>query len=299
MVASIGKIITKLNQVPGTRMSCSLGRKGIEKLAKGSPFEDALGFMLRGTKKPRVDMAVKSSEQGFTVAAMTIRDGKEEIGRIAASITGHGTADELVKTRITGLNGALHSRGHQYMSINPNLDDIAISVSNKHGVLSLDEVVANGEAHATIKTKELVDKLEGAGSYDEVIKKANRHLTKVTDMFRKLLSGESTQKAEKVATTVDDKFIKKWDPSKLKEIFSKHKKEMSEVLDETYYKEHSFNSVDDLLNKANEIEHRVKESEWVKYEEFRKTPEGAKEALEKAIRLAKEKGIDVDDIVKG
>lgn len=291
MVATIGRIITKLNQMPGTRMNFSLGRKGMEQLAKGTQFDDALKFLLSGAKKPQVDVALKSSEQGFTVAAMTFRDGKDEIVKLAASITGHGTADEVIKMRANGLNGIMQARAHQYMALSPNVDDIALSVANKNGVMTMDQVCANGESHITYKTKELVEKFGGPGSYDEGVKKVNGFLNNFTDKFRKLLSGETVSKVKKVNETVEPKKFKSLD-----EIFEKTRS--GKPFDKTHYQKETTAEVKELLNKADEIEQRVKIAENLKYENSRKTPEGAKQALEQAIKYAKERGIDIDDIVK-
>lgn len=289
MVATIGKIITTLNKMPGTRMNFSLGRKGMEQLAKGTQFDDALKFLLSGAKKPQVDVALKSSEQGFTVAAMTFRDGKDEIAKLAASITGHGTADELIKMRTTGLNGIMQGRAHQYMALSPNVDDIALSVANKNGVMTMDQVCANGESHITYKTKELVEKFGGPGSYDEGVKKVNGFLNNFTDKFRKLLSGETVSKVKKVNETVEPKKIKSLDEIFEEACSGKH-------FDKTHYQEESA-EVKEFLEKAKKIEYRIKTIASKEHEESRKTLEGAKEAFENAVKYAKERGVDIDDIV--
>ena len=104
-MVNISRLITTLGKLEGSlaRFTVS-GKQMLQGLEKGknvpTEISDTLAGLIRKHPKLKADVAYKSSEQGFTVGTVTLRDGKQVIGNGVASVSGVGTEQAVVKMRL-------------------------------------------------------------------------------------------------------------------------------------------------------------------------------------------------------
>ena len=216
----IQKIIRTIGMLQGTKASMSLGKNQL-RMARAKmcdPGKAIFDSTLGKLNKPNVDVAYKVSERGYSVGAVTIKDGQKALGNGAISVTGLGTEQSIIKYRLNiGENGKVAQvSGYLDNTENLSLDDVLINIMRKDGITSIKEQV--GKAYGVkgaINEKEyakMLDKLSGVPIattlLDKVTGKANALTAKVQEKVRDFLAGKDIlPKANKVA--VKDNFEKK------------------------------------------------------------------------------------------
>lgn len=220
-MVNISKVISTLSKLEGSSARVTLSGKQVlqiaEKNGASAEITEAISGLLRKHPKLRADVACKASEQGFTVGAMTLRDGKEVVGRGAASISGLGTEEAVMKMRLSaGKNGEIAQiRGWNNYAHTPRIQDYELSTSLRNGVV--DTYAKAGEFGASRAHIDIPKAVEAAG-LKEAMKKGNNFLEKFWGQFRDLLAGKEVDM--QVSTLGKKAKFAKVDPKefKLKEL---------------------------------------------------------------------------------
>ncbi|MBQ4114314.1 hypothetical protein IJD34_02795, partial [bacterium] len=130
--------ISALTKLVGSQARVTVGKKQfLTALDDAQPkVKEAISELLSKMKDPKIDIAYKASERGYTVAATTFRDGKKVIGNGALSLTDAGTEHAVVKMRLNiGKNGEVYRySGYNNMAYSPKIEDIDITTSFKDGI---------------------------------------------------------------------------------------------------------------------------------------------------------------------
>lgn len=213
---NISRIAAKLSQLEGTSAKIKLGGKQMMELAKKSDepaVAEALQKALSKYPKAQAEVAYKVSEQGFTVGAIEIKNGKEVIGRGAASVTGFGTETPIAKMRLNiGKNGEVYT-GSSYVDLGktPKIEDLECALSVKKGIITTEanagDFIGGYQRLDTKKAAEMFG-LEKIGT--EVLDEGNNVLKEVIKKLRKIVSGkEEKVKAKMVAKDIEQAFAGK------------------------------------------------------------------------------------------
>ena len=192
--------------------------QGLEK-SKKIPTEvsDTLAGIVRKHPKLKADVAYKVSERDFAVGAITLREGKQVIGRGAASISGLGTEQAVGKMRLdVGQNGEiLQCRAFNDYAHTPKIQDLEFTESLKKGVLETKS--SWGDYGASSVRLDIPKATEAAGLKEEgavILKKANSFLDKITGKIRDVLAGKDvtmpteTPSAKKITSKLTEKVDK-------------------------------------------------------------------------------------------
>ena len=242
-MANWGNLIAKVGQLQGSRGTVTLGAKQMLAAAKKAGMSEKhlqeIGELLGKAKKPQADIAYKVSDQGFTVAAVRLRDDKKVLGNIAASVTDLGTETPALKMRMSvGENGKYFTgRGWADLGGNYNVDDVATSVALKNGIWAGSSHVgtfaagsARLNAKATIddlmeaikKNGEDLDDFKGMTSYQSVIDKVNEF----TNDWLKYIREAASSKQKSTGTNAEriaEIRARKTRANDFKDIFEKFK----------------------------------------------------------------------------
>lgn len=188
---NISKIAAKLSQLEGSSAKIKLGEKQMMALAKKSDepaVAEALQKALSKYPKAQAEVAYKVSEQGFTVGAIKIKNGKEVIGRGAASVTGLGTETPIAKVRLNiGKNGEVYTSGGYFdLGKTPKIEDMECALSIKKGVITTEvKGWTCGYQRLNVPKAAEMFGLEKFGS--EVLENANDFLKENIKMFKNFL----------------------------------------------------------------------------------------------------------------
>ena len=198
---NISRIAAKLAQLEGTSAKIKLGEKQIKKLAENSKpgITEALQKALNKYPNAQAEVAYKVSQQGFAVGAVEIKNGKEVLGRGAASITGFGTETPIAKMRVNlGKNGDVYSQcGYFDLSKTPKLEDIESALSMKKGIITAESKLGDfASGYQRLDAKKLLEffGVEKAGS--EIIEEGNNYIKKIVKELRKTVSGKKATPAD-------------------------------------------------------------------------------------------------------
>ena len=220
-----------------------------------------IGEILGRAKKPQVDIGYKVSEQGFSVAAARLRDGKKTLGNIAASVTDLGTETPALKMRMSvGENGKYFTgRGWLDLGGNYNADDVAMNMSIKNGVWEGSSHIGTFTAGSgKLNAKATIDDLqeairkydtEGASevkglTYQSAIDKVNELANSWLKYIKEAVSGKQkpiSDKFEKVADLGDVEL------KSIDEIFEEFRKNKNLIVDKKIDKK----IVQDIFEKNN------------------------------------------------
>lgn len=199
-MVNISKVIGFLGKMEGNAIKTTVSGKSALKMAeaKGAPTEltDALSGLVRKHPKLKADIGYKVSEQGYTVGAVTLRDGKVVVGTVASSVTGLGTEAAVVKARMQlGKNGEiLQYRGFHDFAHTPRIQDSESALSLKNGVLETS--FKNGKANAGSYRIDIPKATEAIGLKEEAalaLKKVNSFIGDICNQFRNLLAGKEVK----------------------------------------------------------------------------------------------------------
>lgn len=230
-MVNISKIIGTMSKLQGSSARITVSGKqmlqGLEK-SKKIPTEvsDTLAGIVRKHPKLKADVAYKVSERDFAVGAITLREGKQVIGRGAASISGLGTEQAVGKMRLdVGQNGEiLQCRAFNDYAHTPKIQDLEFTESLKKGVLETKS--SWGDYGAGSMRLDIPKATEAAGLKEEgavILKKANSFLDKITGKIRDVLAGKDvtmpteTPSAKKITSKLTEKVNKNKITSKLTE----------------------------------------------------------------------------------
>lgn len=238
---NISRIAAKLAQLEGTSAKIKLGEKQIKKLAENSKpgITEALQKALNKYPNAQAEVAYKVSQQGFAVGAVEIKNGKEVLGRGAASITGFGTETPIAKMRVNlGKNGDVYSQcSYLDLGKTPKLEDIESALSMKKGIITAESKLGDfASGYQRLDAKKLLEffGVEKAGS--EIIEEGNNFIKKIVKELRKTVSG-------KKATPADLNLHLKNVPKDLKNLKFKDSKDIEKMIKDL--KTHTdFNSLD-------------------------------------------------------
>ena len=293
-MVNISKIIGTMSKLQGSSARITVSGKqmlqGLEK-SKKIPTEvsDTLAGIVRKHPKLKADVAYKVSERDFAVGAITLREGKQVIGRGAASISGLGTEQAVGKMRIdVGQNGEiLQCRAFNDYAHTPKIQDLEFTESLKKGVLETKS--SWGDYGAGSMRLDIPKATEAAGLKEEgavILKKANGFLDKITGKIRDVLAGKDvtmpteTPSAKKITSKLTEKVDKgipnlkkyKMPNGKLvdKQVFEKTMEDYIGDLGKLAVKDPS--RVEKFAKEAKSLVKQVKEqtgyevkSDWTKY----------------------------------
>ena len=196
-MVSISRIISTLSKLEGSKARVTLSGKQFLQIAeknKALPeVSEAISGLVAKHPKLKADIAYKVSEQGSTVGAITLRNGKEVVGRGAASATGLGTEEAIIKMRLSaGQNGeiALIS-GWTNFAHTPRIQDYELATSLKDGVVKT--CAKAGEYGASRSRINIPAVVDAAGLTEEAalaMEKGNNFLDKLHIQVRNLLTGK-------------------------------------------------------------------------------------------------------------
>lgn len=202
-MVNISRVIGALSKLEGSSARVTLSGKQVlqmaEKNGASAPVSEALAGLVKKHPKLKADVAYKASEQGFTVGAMTLRNGKEVVGKGAASISGLGTEEAIIKMRLSaGKNGeiAQYSGWNNYAH-SPKIQDYEIATSMKKGVIETNAKA--GEFGAGRYRVDIPKAVEAAGLKEEgalALKQGNNFIDKAFGKIRDLLAGKEVDMAE-------------------------------------------------------------------------------------------------------
>lgn len=221
-MVNISKIIGTMSKLQGSSARITVSGKqmlqGLEKNKKiPTEVSDTLAGIVRKHPKLKADVAYKVSERDFAVGAITLREGKQVIGRGAASISGLGTEQAVGKMRLdVGQNGEiLQCRAFNDYAHTPKIQDLELTESLKKGVLEAKS--SWGDYGAGSVRLDIPKATEAAGLKEEgavILKKANGFLDKITGKIRDVLAGKDvtipteTPSAKKITSKLTEKVDK-------------------------------------------------------------------------------------------
>ena len=158
-------------------------------------YDDNIATVISGLSKryPKLnaDIAYKGSEQGFTIAALTLKDGKNIVGNAAVSVTGAGTRQPVVKTRLSlGHNGeTMQYRQACDLAHTPKLEDCAATASYKKGIIEgAVDMNKAGNGYMKINTPEITNMFGVRAKYDALLKIASTNILDTFNMLRNAFS---------------------------------------------------------------------------------------------------------------
>ena len=197
-MVNINSLIKGVSKLTGSSAKMTLGKKQVlGALEANNPqVAEKLGTIFGKMKDPKFDIAYKASERGYTVGAITIRDGKTVIGNGAASVAGLGTEQAVIKMRMNiGNNGeVLRYSGFNDLAHIPTLQNAEISSSLKNGVLEY--ASRNGQAAGSYLRFDVPKATEAVGLKEEgavLVKKANGFVEKMYKPMKDLLAGKEVK----------------------------------------------------------------------------------------------------------
>lgn len=221
-MVNISKIIGTMSKLQGSSARITVSGKqmlqGLEKNKKiPTEVSDTLAGIVRKHPKLKADVAYKVSERDFAVGAITLREGKQVIGRGAASISGLGTEQAVGKMKLDiGQNGEiLQCRAFNDYAHTPKIQDLEFTESLKKGVLETKS--SWGDYGAGSMRLDIPKATEAAGLKEEgavILKKANSFLDKITGKIRDVLAGKDvtmpteTPSANKITSKLTEKVDK-------------------------------------------------------------------------------------------
>ena len=193
MAPNVGQIMSLLNATKGSTMRFTLGKGTLQHLASQANDDAAkvLQRALSGATNPTVEIAAKSSEQGYTIAGMIFRDGEKQLGRGAVSVTGFGRPDAVWKTKFSLLDGKVQAGGHLDIGRSPDIDNIAYNIANRNGQLTFNGVGNNSHGYALVNTKAIMNAAE-PGTYNELIGGINQPMARFMQGLRNWSTGEGS-----------------------------------------------------------------------------------------------------------
>ena len=142
------KIVRALPKTEGAAGRITLGRTQLEALGKqDKKAGELIQKALRGIKEPKLDVAYKA-ESNYAIAGMRLRDGKQVLNQGALSITNPGSANSVVKYRVSADGGkTLQANGFIDGRKVADGKDIAVGMSRKGGKVTADTSVGQATRH--------------------------------------------------------------------------------------------------------------------------------------------------------
>ena len=142
------KIVRALPKTEGAAGRITLGRTQLEALGKqDKKAGELIQKALRGIKEPKLDVAYKA-ESNYAIAGMRLRDGKQVLNQRALSITNPGSANSVVKYRVSADGGkTLQANGFIDGRKVADGKDIAVGMSRKGGKVTADTSVGQATRH--------------------------------------------------------------------------------------------------------------------------------------------------------
>jgi len=194
-MGTICKLINTATRLTGSSARMTLGKAQILKAASKQDTKAGkqLAKAFEKMKDPKIDVAYKSSERGYTIGAFRFRDGKQVLATGAGSVTNLGKEDAVFKMRLNaGKNGDIFSySAFNDLSQTPRIQDIEITSSLKKGVY--EATGQNGKFSAGRIRLDIPKAVEAAGVKEEgalIAKKVNKVLEDYTQFARDIFTGK-------------------------------------------------------------------------------------------------------------
>lgn len=137
-MAQVQQVYSFLRGITG-KANFTLDKKALMALLKRLDIDDDIAKVLSGMNNPSAQVAYKSSKQGFNVAGIRLFNGGKSVGSIAASLSGQGVDDAVVKLRTSvGKNGK-YAQGNIWADLGKEVDvsSFSTNMSMKDGVCKL------------------------------------------------------------------------------------------------------------------------------------------------------------------
>jgi hypothetical protein len=144
---NITKIIrTAIPMLKGSKGGFTIGAKQLETIAKESYTREAqiAKGILKTTKNPTLEVAYKA-KSNYTIAGLSLKDGKEVVAKGAISITNPGSNNAVVKYKLN----TTKSKANGFVDGGKVADtkDMEMAFSRKGGNVKTDVKVADATAH--------------------------------------------------------------------------------------------------------------------------------------------------------
>ena len=210
------KIVRALPKTEGAAGKITLGRTQLEALGKqDKKAGELIRKALKGIEDPKLDVAYKA-ESNYAIAGMRLRDGKQVLNQGALSITNPGSANSVVKYRVSADGGkTLQANGFIDGRKVADGKDIAVGMSRKGGKVTADTSVGQATRHHIEfdeqKGVELAKQLDAKGLLKEYVEATNqlqRSLDRMMIYTRKVLRGGADSYAEKAKVISNREFEK-------------------------------------------------------------------------------------------
>ncbi len=207
----IQQAVLMIQKVKGTSARVSLNGTKLAEMAKkegGDEVAEVISGLVKKHPKLKADVAYKASEQGFTVGAMTLRDGKKVLGTGSMSVTGAGTEEALVKARLNiGEKGEILSyRGYTDLAHTPKVQDIEAAITYKNGIL--EGTNKCGEFSGSRYRVDIPKTVEAAGLKEEgtvLLKDINKGSASIIDKIRNAFAGKYGEQVHKPEINLEKK----------------------------------------------------------------------------------------------
>ena len=194
-MGNISKLISTATRLTGSSARVTLGKTQILKAVgkqdtkAGKELAKVFGKM----KDPKMDVAYKASERGYTVGAFRFRDGKQILASGAGSVTNLGKEDAVFKMRLNaGKNGDIFSySAFNDLAHTPRIQDIELTSTLKKGVL--ETTSKTGKMAGGRMRLDIPKAVESAGLKEEgalIAKKVNKSMENYTQFVRDNLTGK-------------------------------------------------------------------------------------------------------------
>ena len=190
MAPNVGQIMSFLNAAKGSTTRFTVSKSAMLHLL-GQSNDDVAKALINGLsnlKNPTLEIAAKSSKQGYTIAGMVLKDGTTQIGKGALSVTGAGKPDAVFKTKFSLFGDTLQAGGHLQLSKSPDIDNCIANLSVRNGILTASGVHNNGRSYGCFNVKKFSDYFE-PGLYNKMIARINQPAAHYTQAFRNLITG--------------------------------------------------------------------------------------------------------------
>lgn len=205
-----------------SKRSFNLDKEALISLLKKYDIMDDIPRVLSGMDNLSAQVVYGTSKKGFNVAGIRLFNGGESVGSIAASLSGQGVDDAVVKLRTSvGKNGK-YAQGNLLADFGKeiNLDSADMNISLNNGVCKFfGKFLDACKVNMKLNLKDSADDLVGYATkhnceFADKISHLNYHT--VVGIINKATNNFIKQVKDVIRGTADD-----IDPSKIEDILNK------------------------------------------------------------------------------
>ena len=196
------RAINALNSMQGMKGSLRLQGESLQKMISklGDNGKKILDILSKNLKKPVIDISYKSSENGFVIGNVVIKDNNKQVGNCTISVTDLGTPQSILKYRLKlGDNGEIaSSNGYLNNADSLSYDNYFSSLAKRNDVyeskLTIDNVLLD---YTKINKKDFFGMLykffgiKIMNPLEECIFNIMKNVSDIQSFCRDLLSGKS------------------------------------------------------------------------------------------------------------